>query len=124
MVRADGGLYVIFTGPAMRDQRAPGGVSGKLAQVGINKIEAKRDKKISAVEAKLTEVGPAAMAKTKNSMFIPADAIQSLEITDTYSPSLEATIPYVIVKANKKLKLRFAGATAEQVAELFGPLAR
>ena len=116
LVRDDDGLYLIYTGKAMGNAPATGGIAGVAAGKLLDKMEDKRLAEVVKVEETLRQSSAAAMKDTKYSRFIPRAAIKAVTIKD------RGTFPVVVVEADKKVKLHFRGHDPATVRELFAPL--
>jgi hypothetical protein len=111
IVRADDGLYLICTGKGMGHRRQGGGVAGVAAGAILDRIEDRRAVAIDAAEAKLREIGPAAMVDTRYSRFVPRASIQQVLVEGSR----------VVIRAEKKHALHFDDHDPAQVRELFAP---
>jgi hypothetical protein len=118
VVREDAGLYLIYTGRAMGNAPIAGGVAGLAAGAILDRMAAKRGTEIDAVEAKLREVGAAAMKDTKYSLFFPRETVQAVEISGGDRPG---GWPVVVIRAAKKVKLNFFSHDLASVRSLFEP---
>src|SRR5262245_58714072 len=104
VVRADDGLYLIYTGRAMGSAPARGGVSGAIAGAILDKMADKRGLEIDENERKLRASSPAEMVRTKHSLFLPRESIREIVFK---SGAFASAFPIVVVKGSKKLRLHF-----------------
>lgn len=119
LVRDDGGIYLIFTGRAMGPNMSGGaGAAGAIAGAILDKMADKRFVEIQAAEEKLRREGPASMKDTKYSHYMPASAIQAVEIKGGDPPH---GWPVVVLRGDKKFKLHFGAYDRATVQQFFAP---
>jgi hypothetical protein len=111
-VRADDGFYFIYTGKAMGNVPAAGGVSGAIAGTILDKMADKRLVEIAENERRLRESTPAEMAKTKHSVFVPKDGVE-VDVRGGYFPIVK------LKGGGKKLTLHFQHQDEATVRRFF-----
>ncbi len=117
LVRDGDGVYLIYTGPAM-GAASGGGVAGVAAGAILDKVAQRRAVEIEATEQRLRQSGPAAMAQTKHSRFIPNGAIRGVTIKGGAQPN---GWPVAVVQADKKITLHFHVQDPATVRAFFEP---
>ncbi|MFZ5787222.1 MAG: hypothetical protein ACOY3Y_12335 [Acidobacteriota bacterium] len=117
LVRDGGGIYLIYTGPAM-GAASGGGVAGVAAGAILDKVAQKRAAAIEETETRLRQSGPGAMARTKHSRFLPNGTIRSVTLKGGAQPN---GWPVAVVQADKRITLHFHTHDPASVRAFFEP---